>query len=287
MNRIQQIFNSTWAIGRKDFLNLISVIHPSIQAGHFAGLETLLAKSQTTVKAIHLGFVSNEWELDDDNLPSGSIAIISLNGVLYSWESSRIARKLELALANSRIAGVILRINGTGGMVDGISEITSAIAGTTKPVATVVAGNCLSAHYWLASATGRRFLLDKCCRVGSVGIVGTYYNATEAMKKEGIDYREIYPETADLKNREYRDIAEKNDEKAFKAHLEQIHALFCDAVSSNLSIPYDKKLPLFRGATFMGDEAIRAGLADAYGSLDDAARWVLAQDMIERTKDIV
>ena len=45
-------------------------------------------------------------------------------------------------------------------------------------------------------------------RGGSIGVVGTYYNAKEALKKEGIDYREIYPDSADLKNREHREIAE-------------------------------------------------------------------------------
>lgn len=38
---------------------------------------------------------------------------------------------------------------------------------------------------------------------------------------------------------------------------------------------------------FMGDEAIQAGMADGYGNVADAARWILAQQMIEQTKDIV
>ena len=66
-----------------------------------------------------------------------------------------------------------------------------------------------------------------------------------------------------------------------------MHALFCEAVSKGLSIPYNKELPLFRGAMFMGDEAIQAGMADGYGNVADAARWILAQQMIEQTKDIV
>lgn len=287
MNRIQQIFNTAWAIGRADFMNLISLLHPSIQAGNFSELEEVLAKHQTTVQAFHPGFVSDYWDFNDANLPEGSIAVICLNGVLYSWESSRVAQCLELALSNNKIIGAILRINGVGGMVNGVSEVVSVIEKSDKPVVSVITGNCMSAHYWIASTTQRRFLLDKTCQAGSVGVVGTYYNATEAMKKEGIDYREIYPNTADLKNREYRDIAEKNDETAFKNHLQQIHALFCDSVSKHLSIPYDQDLPLFRGAGFMGDEAIKAGLADGYGDMNEAAKWILAQTIIGQTKDIV
>ena len=78
-------------------------------------------------------------------------------------------------------------------MVSGLNEITDIIAKAGKPVVSVITGCCFSAHYWLASATRRRFLIDTASQVGSVGVVGTYYNATESMKKEGIDFREIYP----------------------------------------------------------------------------------------------
>ena len=287
MNRIQQIFNATWAIERKDYLNLISIIQPSIKAGNFADLEKLLSRDQTSIQAANLSNLAKAWDFYDENLPENSIGVITLNGMLYNWESERIALYLEEALLNSKIAGVVFKINGVGGMVSGLNEITDIIAKAGKPVVSVITGCCFSAHYWLASATRRRFLIDTASQVGSVGVVGTYYNATESMKKEGIDFREIYPDTADLKNREYRDIAEKNDEKAFKAHLQKVHALFCEAVSKGLSIPYNKELPLFRGAMIMGDEAIQAGMADGYGNVADAARWILAQQMIEQTKDIV
>lgn len=68
-----------------------------------------------------------------------------------------------------------------------------------KPVVAYIAGACASAHFWLASAADKRFLGSLMCEVGSIGVVGTYYNAKEALKKEGIDYREIYPDSADLK----------------------------------------------------------------------------------------
>ena len=287
MSRIQQIFNSTWAIGRSDYFNLISILQPSINAGNFAGIEEQLNKDKTTIKAVNLRYTYNEWNLDDERLPDDSIAIIRMPCMLYSWDSESMAHKLEMAMANERIAGVIIKINGVGGMVDGIGEVTNRLHLADKPIVTLISGSCMSAHYWMASATDRRLLLDKGCQVGSIGIVGTYYNATEAMKKEGIDFREIYPDTADLKNREYRDIAESNNEEGFKKHLEQVHKLFCNAVSKNLAIPYNRDSPIFRGATFMGDEAIKAGLADGYGNIDEAARWILAQKVIRQAKDIV
>lgn len=287
MSKIQQIFNSCWAISRKDFFDLLSIIHPSIKAGNLAELERLLGEERSGIFAVNLTDELGEWDLEDESLPDNSIAVVNMYGVLYSWESERIARRAERALSNGKIAGLILRINGPGGMIDGIGEIVAALSNSGKPTATVITGRCMSAHYWIASATDRRFMIDKTCEAGSIGVVGTYMNASKAMEKEGIDYREIYPDTADLKNRETRDIEEKNDETAFKAYLRKIHALFCESVSKGLDIPYDKDLPLFRGATFMGDEAIRSGLADQYGSMQDAARWILARSVIKETEGII
>lgn len=114
MNRIQQIFNATWAIERKDYLNLISIIQPSIKAGNFADLEKLLSRDQTSIQAANLSNLAKAWDFYDENLPENSIGVITLNGMLYNWESERIALYLEEALLNSKIAGVVFKINGVG-----------------------------------------------------------------------------------------------------------------------------------------------------------------------------
>lgn len=287
MSKIQQILNSAWAVGRSDYLNLLSILKPAVDAGNFAAVEKELSKEPINVMCVNLGYAYREWEFEDENLPNDSISVVRMDGVLYNWDTEYLARCIGLALENTKIAGVILKIDGVGGMINGLGELTSLIENAAKPIVAVVTGCCMSAHYWIASTAKRRLLLDKGCQVGSIGVVGTYYNASEAMKNAGIDFREIYPDTSDLKNIEIRDIEKNNDERRYKKYLEKIHALFCDTVSRNLSIPYEKESPVFRGATFMGDEAIKAGLADGYGNVDDAARWILAQSIRKRTENIV
>ena len=226
------------------------------------------------------------WNLEDSVLPSDSVAVIVLEGTLYAWETFRLQEYIAQAAANDRIAGIILWINGPGGMITGLDNASKMISECPKPVVAYIAGACASAHFWLASAADKRFLGSLMCEVGSIGVVGTYYNAKEALKKEGIDYREIYPDSADLKNREHREIAENNNEEPYKEKLSKLHMMFCRTVSENLSIAYDKDSPVFRGATFMGDEAVREGLADGYNTLEGAARWILAQSVINKTNQI-
>lgn len=82
------------------------------------------------------------------------------------------------------------------------------------------------------------------CEVGSVGIMLTYQSFKNYFKKQGIDYREIYPDSADLKNYETRAIEDDNNEEPIKQRLAVMHRIFCDAISRNLGIAYDPELPL-------------------------------------------
>lgn len=72
----------------------------------------------------------------------------------------------------------------TGGMITGLDNASKMISECPKPVVAYIAGACASAHFWLASAADKRFLGSLMCEVGSIGVVGTYYNAKEALKKK-------------------------------------------------------------------------------------------------------
>ena len=66
------------------------------------------------------------------------------------------------------------------------------------------------------TAAGRTFIASPMCEVGSVGIMLTYQSFKEYFRKQGIDYREIYPDSADLKNYETRAIEKENNEEPIK-----------------------------------------------------------------------
>lgn len=110
-----------------------------------------------------------------------------------------------------------------------------------------------------------------------MGVVITHYSFKEYFKQNGIDYREIYPDTADLKNKPTRVLEESGDESLIKTRAEKIHRAFSDAVARHLGIDYDPELPLFRGELFTGDEAVALGYIDQFGDVADAVKWVLAQ----------
>ena len=120
----------------------------------------------------------------------------------------------------------------------------------------------------------------------SVEIVCPLYSFRKFLKINEIDSREIYPDTAALKNKETRVLVENNDESLIKARAEKIHKIFAETVARNLGIEYDPKLPLFRGEMFDGNEAVELGYIDQFGGVADAVKWVLAQATSRKAQQI-
>lgn len=260
---------------------LFDVLLPALRAGAVTEAEQLLAQHSVQCYAT-TPYLADRWELDDSSIPDGSVAVITLEGPLYSWETFRLETYLRQAADNPRILGVVLWINGPGGMALYVDVVAKIISEYTKPIATFVAGYMLSAHFWIGSSTGRIFISSPLVEVGSVGTMATYVSMKEYYKQLGFDVRDIYPDTADLKNKWFRDIEERDDDTILKAKLQQLHQAFAQAVAKNLSIDYDPQQPLFRGETFTGEEALTMGVVQQQGTLLDAVQWVVAQSTLRQ-----
>lgn len=273
------------AVRRSTFKKICSLIHLT------EGTKSDLFKTEETVDMVAVSVEagdsiryyaayseeSRQWLYD---IRSGSVALIRVNGFISDGVCAMISDFADVVSSDDKVTGIVIQINSPGGTVTGVQSVASALYNSAKPVAVRVTGMCCSAAYWIASGAGKIFLSSPSCEVGSVGTMGIYVNSKEAMKSEGYDVREIYPDTSDLKNRPSRDIEENDDETAFKAHLSRLHRLFCDDVARGRKMKYDPADPLFRGATLMGDDAVKACWADGYATLPEAVRWVSAQQVV-------
>lgn len=276
MERLQQFFTNNWAIQRHDLESVVALLAPCIISGNLQAAEDFLQKKELVAKAVAAPYLAHYWELDDINLPVNSVAVIYLTGMLYAWETDWLIKTIQAAESNPAVCGIVLVIDGPGGHVARIDVAAAAIKESTKPVATVVAGCMCSAHYWLGTCADRVFAVSQLCTVGSVGVMCEYTSLKKYFANLGIDTRDIYPDTADLKNEETRAL-EEGDESLTKSRLEKVHRLFAETVAENLGIAYDPTLEIFRGRVFTADEAVAAGYVDQIGSLNDAITWVLTE----------
>lgn len=284
MDKIYQVFGKLWLMEATAQRQLLATMIQILKNGGALGLEQSLG-STTLASYATTPYLAQRWQLDDTSLPDDSVAVIQMEGPLFSWETYRMEQLIAQVEDNPRLCGMVLWINGPGGMAQYVDVVARKIRECQKPTATYVAGTMASAHFWLGTATGRTFAASPLVSVGSVGTLGTYINYRKMYEAAGIDYRTIYPDKSDLKNRWFRDIDEKNDETLVKAQLSRLADAFCHDVALQLGVEYDDQLPLFRGEEFYGDAAVEAGYIDQFGSLHDAVAWVLAKSTIRKIKN--
>ena len=282
MERIHKILSDNWALRRQEYENLAALLLSSMANGNLEGITALLGTGYPEARLLQpqaqTPAITKTWNvLFDDDIPVGSILLVPLTGMLYSWETSMLVELIKKADANPNISGLLLKIDGPGGMSSHVERLARAIREFSKPSATVVTNLMASAHFWIGTATDRIFVASPLCEVGSVGAFLTYVSFLEYYRKNGIDYREIYPDTADLKNKASRAVAESGDESLFKERLEKLHKAFASDVELQVGIPYDPALPLYRGETFSGAEALEMGIAQAEGDVEDALEWISLQ----------
>ena len=285
-DKIQRVLTERWSISDTAYQSLLLSLLSALKAGNLAAVEQQLGQNPVTAYALNPSHpnVVSRWDLGDPEMPRDSILVLQLEGTLYSWDTYMLEQKLQQAMDDEKIAGVVLWINGPGGMVSHVDLAAKAIEQSPKPIATYVAGSMCSAHFWVGTAAQRIFLASPMCEVGSVGVMTQYYDPSGYFKELGIDSRDIYPDSADLKNYEWRQIHDKDNEGPLKERLARVHQMFCQDVERHLGVKYDPDLELYRGKTFDGQTAIELGYAHQLGTLEDAVMWVFTRAMVARTR---
>lgn len=274
MIHLQRFLSDNWMIRRADFENVSALIIPCIISGNPAAASAELVKSKSTASVTATPYLAQWYELDE-LLPADSVAVIRLKGVLYSWETEWFIERFNAAAANPNIVGIVIEIDGPGGMVSHIDQAVAAIEKCEKPTATVVTGVMASAHLWLGISSDRTFIASTMCEIGSVGTMFTHVSYKDFFAQAGIKYWQIYPDSADLKNKEIRALEDNEDDSIIKEHAARLHRIFAESVAKHIGIDYDPELPLFRGEMYDAAEAVKLGYIDSFGDLGDAVRYVL------------
>ncbi|MDO4434296.1 MAG: S49 family peptidase [Alysiella sp.] len=220
-------------------------------------------------------------------------AVINLTGVIGGDEHHdqvEILRKgMEAAYKNKNAKAIIIRANSPGG-----SPVVSNIAfGEIRrlkaqnqgiPVYVVAEDMCASGCYYIAAAADKIYA-DPSSLVGSIGVIGSGFDATGLMEKLGVKRRvriagnnkgmgdPFTPETPE-------------QQAVWQQMLDQIHAEFIKAVREGRGskLKENDNPDLFSGRIYTGIEAQKVGLIDDFGNVYTIARDVVqAPELVDYT----
>jgi protease-4 len=216
-------------------------------------------------------------------------ALVEVRGEIASDSEASaelLVASLKSAFEDPGAQAVVLRINSPGGspVQSGIinDEIRRLKALHKKKVYAVVEEMCASGAYYIAVAADEIYV-DKASIVGSIGVLMDGFGFTGAMEKLGVERRLL---TAGENKGMLDPFSPQNDKhKAYaQAMIDQIHQQFIKVVKDGRGKRLKESPDTFSGLFWNGEEAVRQGLADKFGSLDCVAREVIkAEEVIDYT----
>lgn len=210
------------------------------------------------------------------------IAVVSVIGTLVARSGyldaasglrayGDISDAIAAAMDDASVRGVILDVDSPGGEVGGlfdlVDRITAIRADTDKPLWAVANESALSAAYAIASAADRLYV-TRTGEVGSIGVVAVHVDESGADAKAGLSWSFVFAGDQKVDGNAHEPLSQRA-RATIQADVDRLYSEFCALVAVNRGLTIEA----VRGtnaATYRGELAVRAGLADRIGTLDAA-----------------
>jgi len=195
----------------------------------------------------------------------GNTATIFITGELGNdwWSDTQytaIINAIENAEANPDVEKIVLEMNTPGGYVDGVIDVVKAIRNAKKPITAKAGYLIASAGYWIASATDKIVATTNIASFGSIGVLVSYVDYSEYLKKEGI--KEIVLTSTDAPEK-YIDGGTEEGQKKIIERLNRIHLEFVESVAKGRNTTVETVNETFgKGGVLFAEEALKIGMID-------------------------
>ncbi len=231
------------------------------------GLVSCAAVVCTSVASLTSASDSDSVFTDGD-----AIAVIEIDGTIqYDGTSASpegLKDLLDQAEANDSIRAVVLRIDSGGGTATAGEEMTAYLQKFSKPVVVSSASMNASAAYMISSQADYIFTA-KSTSIGSIGTAMEFTDLSGLYELLGISIVDIT--SADSKDSTYGNRALTDDEIAYyQAMVDEINEMFIELVAEGRNMSIEDVRTLATGLCFTGTAAVKNGLADEIGTLEDA-----------------
>lgn len=205
------------------------------------------------------------------NLPVGDrIALVRVEGPIV--DSKEAIEEIKDYAKDASIKAIVLRIDSPGGAVAPSQEIYEEVrkAVAKKKIVVSMGSVAASGGYYIASPA-TKIVANPGTLTGSIGVIMEIPNVEGLMNKLGV-------KTEVIKSGSHKDIASifrginKEDREILQDVLDNVHEQFITAVAEGRKILRDDVKKIADGRVFTGEQALKIGLVDQLGDLEDAEK---------------
>ncbi|MGC8594986.1 MAG: signal peptide peptidase SppA [Candidatus Kryptoniota bacterium] len=203
--------------------------------------------------------------------PGDKVAIVRLEGTILS--SDKIISYLKQVSENASVKAIVLRIDSPGGGVAASQEIyeeVKKISSSVKPVVVSMGSIAASGGYYVSCAA-TKIVANPGTITGSIGVIAMFPNYAGLMEKLGLGMNVIKSGKYKDSGSPFRAMTDA-DRKYFQNVVDDSYSQFLDAVATARKLSLDKLKAYADGRVFTGREALKLGLVDTLGSLQDAIK---------------
>jgi protease-4 len=217
----------------------------------------------------------NNFDFEEGNEDS-KIAVIYAQGEIIYGEGNEdkigqrmMVKAIERAIRNKEVKALVLRINSPGGSALASDLIWRAleVAKNKKPLVVSMGDYAASGGYYIA-CNADKIYAESTTITGSIGVFGMLPNASVLASRLG-----VYSERVSTNNSPSYSPFMKLDPEFYqvtKEGVDMVYKTFVSRVAEGRGVSYESINALAQGRVWSGRQALKNGLIDAVGSLEDA-----------------
>jgi len=234
--------------------------------------------------------VPKKRDKDEKGLAKDKVAVIYASGeiVMGSGGDNNIggeslAKTIRKARNKKSVKAIVLRINSPGGSALASELIWREVvlAKKEKPVIVSFGDVAASGGYYIACAADT-IVASPNTITGSIGVFGVMFNIKKMLNdKIGITFDKVNTNKHSDIGSQFKDL--ETEERAYiQQMIEDIYSTFVNHVAEGRDMTFDEVDAIGQGRVWSGTNAIKNGLVDKIGGLDDAIKIAVEKAKLDK-----
>lgn len=209
---------------------------------------------------------------------AGQIAVLVAEGEIVEGiddlniAGDRFATLLASLRSNENVKAVVLRVSSPGGSVLASDKILSEVKllADVKPVIASYGDYAASGGYWISSSSDYIFS-DRTTLTGSIGVFSMIPDVSRTLKEKL--HVNVVTVGSSKHNMNIFAPLDGEERALLQKQVDQIYGQFVANVAAGRHLEPSYVDGIAQGRVWSGDDALRLGLVDEIGGLDDAIRY--------------
>jgi protease-4 len=220
------------------------------------------------------------------------IAVVDVQGIIDSEQAQDVYKQIKSAREDSRVKGLILRVNSPGGTISGSDQICNEIRKyrreEDKPVVAFMQGVAASGGYYVSVGCDR-IVAEPTVITGSIGVIAGHF-VLQGLLEEKLGIQPVIFKSSEKKDwpSSFQPVTEEQRRYIQDRLIDPAYKRFMQVVAEGRgeSLTLADVERLADGSIYGAEEALNEKLIDKIGYIDEAVEEVKSLAGIEKAQVI-